>query len=333
MIEIKMLTKENMKENGLDDYCRTQIVKRQYRMMDDDYILVEEKWVMDWDRQKKCEIAKSLISDNYIAFGAFENDRIIGFVSVESKLRGERLVLDMIQVSQEYRGAGLGRKLFQIAKERAKVLGARQLYISACSAEETINFYKAMGGKIAENPIKEIAEEEPMDLQMVCDIVSNDFFVSGGEFSDLRSLTEGRTGGVNVDIKNINKLTEQFVWNDAVGLVTKSLGEASGSQKFYVNIDYVPPGAYSTQYHSHSQQEEFFLILSGTGTLRLNGEEILFQSWQGKTLPIPFIIPEKRYCLFWMLVQMRMRIPVITRTMTCICKNPMEQGGFSAGRI
>lgn len=65
MIEIKMLTKEN----GLDDYCRTQIVKRQYRMMDNEYILVEEKWVMDWDRQKKCEVAKSLISDNYIAFG------------------------------------------------------------------------------------------------------------------------------------------------------------------------------------------------------------------------------------------------------------------------
>lgn len=61
-----------------------------------------------------------------------------------------------------------------------------------------------------------------------------------------------------MDIKNMNKLSDQFNWSDAVGLVTKSLGEASGSEKFYVNIDYVPPGAYSTQYHSHSQQEELF---------------------------------------------------------------------------
>lgn len=76
-----------------------------------------------------------------------------------------------------------------------------------------------------------------------------------------------------MDIKNMNKLSDQFIWSDAVGLVTKSLGEASGSEKFYVNIDYVPPGAYSTQYHSHSQQEEFFLIPSGTGTLRLNEEK------------------------------------------------------------
>ena len=74
-------------------------------------------------------------------------------------------------------------------------------------------------------------------------------------------------------IKNIEKLSEQFIWNDEVGLVTKSLGESAGSQKLYVNIDYVPPGAFSTKYHSHSQQEEFFLVLSGKGILRLNGQE------------------------------------------------------------
>ncbi|GLB24096.1 mannose-6-phosphate isomerase [Lacrimispora xylanolytica] len=76
-----------------------------------------------------------------------------------------------------------------------------------------------------------------------------------------------------MEIKNVNQLSEQFIWQDKVGLMTKSLGEACGSRKIYVNIDYVPPGAYSTRYHSHSQQEEFFLILSGTGTLKLNGEE------------------------------------------------------------
>jgi len=78
-----------------------------------------------------------------------------------------------------------------------------------------------------------------------------------------------------VDIKNIEELSDKFIWSDTVGLVTKSLGESAGSEKLYVNIDYIPPKAYSTKYHSHSQQEEFFLILSGTGTLRLNDEEKL----------------------------------------------------------
>lgn len=76
-----------------------------------------------------------------------------------------------------------------------------------------------------------------------------------------------------MDINNIDNLAEEYLWEDSAGLKSKSLGEAAGSQKIYVNIDYVPPGAYSTKYHSHSQQEEFFLILSGMGALRLDGAE------------------------------------------------------------
>ncbi len=76
-----------------------------------------------------------------------------------------------------------------------------------------------------------------------------------------------------MEIKNAKQLPEEFIWQDTVGLITKSLGAAGGSQKIYVNIDYVPPKAYSTKYHSHSQQEEFFMILSGTGTLRLQDKK------------------------------------------------------------
>ena len=76
-----------------------------------------------------------------------------------------------------------------------------------------------------------------------------------------------------MEIKNIDQLSDEFICQDSVGLITKSLGAAGGSQKVYVNIDYVPPKAYSTKYHSHSQQEEFFIILSGTGTLRLQDKE------------------------------------------------------------
>ena len=74
-------------------------------------------------------------------------------------------------------------------------------------------------------------------------------------------------------IINVDNLPEEFIWQDTVGLITKSLGAAANSEKLYVNIDRIPPMAYSTKYHSHSQQEEFFLILEGHGTLRLNGEE------------------------------------------------------------
>lgn len=74
-------------------------------------------------------------------------------------------------------------------------------------------------------------------------------------------------------IFNINNLPNDCIWEDEIGLITKSLGGAAGSQKLYINIDIVPPKAYSTKYHSHSQQEEFFIVLGGTGTLRLHEEE------------------------------------------------------------
>ncbi|QRG66979.1 cupin domain-containing protein [Brevibacillus choshinensis] len=66
----------------------------------------------------------------------------------------------------------------------------------------------------------------------------------------------------------------EFVEADELGkMTTLFLGAAAGSEKLYVNIDKVQPGAKSVKYHSHSLQEEFFLILAGEGTLRLDGEE------------------------------------------------------------
>lgn len=55
---------------------------------------------------------------------------------------------------------------------------------------------------------------------------------------------------------------------------TKRLGAAAGSVRLYANIDYVKPGGKSVKYHSHSRQEEFFLILRGSGTLRLQGKRL-----------------------------------------------------------
>lgn len=72
---------------------------------------------------------------------------------------------------------------------------------------------------------------------------------------------------------SMDSVAESFIWKDAAGLITKELGKSVGSVKLYANMDVVPPRAFSTKYHSHSQQEEFFFILSGEGILRLDDEE------------------------------------------------------------
>ena len=71
-----------------------------------------------------------------------------------------------MQLSATCRGQGIGRKLFDIGKDEARKAGAQALYISACSSEETIAFYKAMGAELTDRPITEFAEAEPYDLQM-----------------------------------------------------------------------------------------------------------------------------------------------------------------------
>lgn len=77
-------------------------------------------------------------------------------------------------------------------------------------------------------------------------------------------------------IHNLKTLPSEFIDDPKFEskLRTKYLGAAAGSEKLYVNIDYVKPGGKSVKYHSHSHQEEFFAILKGSGLLRINEEEI-----------------------------------------------------------
>lgn len=170
MIEIRRITSENMNERSLDGFERTQEVARVFRRVEGEYKLVDAPFTMDWDLPRKREIARSLMNDDVIAYAAFDGQTLAGILAVESSLRGDRLVLDMISVSRPYRRLGLGKRLFQLALDEAKAMGARQLYLSAFSGEATISFYKAMGCAVADDPIPEIVRDEPMDVQMTVDI-------------------------------------------------------------------------------------------------------------------------------------------------------------------
>ena len=75
---------------------------------------------------------------------------------------------------------------------------------------------------------------------------------------------------------NLERVPSKFM-DDPRGksaMTTKYLGALAGSERLYVNVDYLKPGAKSAKYHSHTKQEEFFLVLKGTGTLRLAGKQL-----------------------------------------------------------
>jgi len=78
------------------------------------------------------------------------------------------------------------------------------------------------------------------------------------------------------NVSNIDNIPEEYMDDPAFlsKMKTILIGDAIGCEKIYVNMDYVKPGAASVKYHSHSKQEEFFLIVSGSGILRMDGEEL-----------------------------------------------------------
>ena len=154
----------------LDDFDRRQEVRRVCVIENGRLLCKEQTWTMDWSLEHKREVAAELQSDGYIAYAVWENEKVIGFVSVVKQLVGHRMVLDVIQVDRAFRGQGIGRRLFDLAAAEAKNAGATELYISACCSEETVNFYKAMGAKVTDHPIPEMAEAEPYDIQMTLEL-------------------------------------------------------------------------------------------------------------------------------------------------------------------
>lgn len=168
MITIELLSKENFGPDSLDNYQRKQEVNKVYRKQNGKYILADCIYTEDWDMEKRRSVAVSISGNDYITYLALDNDRVVGFIGLKKNVVNSCMILDMMQVSAEYRGQGIGRMLFDAGREEAGRAGAKALYISACSSEETIAFYRAMGAQLSDDPIKEIAEAEPYDLQMIC---------------------------------------------------------------------------------------------------------------------------------------------------------------------
>lgn len=54
--------------------------------------------------------------------------------------------------------------------------------------------------------------------------------------------------------------------------ITARMGTGTAARKLGCTVDVVPPGKRSCPYHLHHAQEEMFVVLEGSGTLRVAGE-------------------------------------------------------------
>lgn len=166
------LSKENFNANSLDDFIRHQEVKECWRKINNDYVLIQNKYVEDWDIEKCRKIALTVINgiaEEGFAYGAFLEDKVVGYIYLSKKFFGSNnqyIELQFFHVSEPFRRKGIGKELFRRACTTAKELGAEKLYISAHSSKESQEAYRRLGCTEAVEVNLQIAENEPYDIQM-----------------------------------------------------------------------------------------------------------------------------------------------------------------------
>ena len=114
------------------------------------------------------------IQDGGKAFGCFDDDTLVGYATIGSKVFGQKeryVLLDQLFVSSHYRNKGIGRRLVVLCAEQARLFGAEKIYVCAGSSEDTISFYKKLGSRAATEIDKELFEEDPNDIQLELAIV------------------------------------------------------------------------------------------------------------------------------------------------------------------
>ncbi|WP_276256875.1 cupin domain-containing protein [Halomontanus rarus] len=65
----------------------------------------------------------------------------------------------------------------------------------------------------------------------------------------------------------------------------KQLGEAAGGDRIGCSLYEIPPGKRSWPYHYHTANEEALFVLSGCGTLRIDGEATTLSEGEYVALP------------------------------------------------
>jgi predicted N-acetyltransferase YhbS len=101
----------------------------------------------------------------------FDDDILVAIAILDNKFIGkanDQLQLKFLHVSKAYRKTGLGKQLFELARNTARERGAKMMYISATPSENTINFYLRLGCEVTPHPDPELFALEPEDIHLVC---------------------------------------------------------------------------------------------------------------------------------------------------------------------
>jgi N-acetylglutamate synthase-like GNAT family acetyltransferase len=170
---VKELTINDLFPNLLLHFNRYQEVKRCLRKENEKWVLKDLSFIEQWDETQKEEIVAvdftDCLNSGGVILGVFDNNKLIAFSCLASDFFGsdnQYLQLMQLHTSYEYRNKGIGKILFKMCAEKAKNMGAKKLYISTHSSEESQLFYEKIGCTDAQEVSIKLAQLEPYDRQM-----------------------------------------------------------------------------------------------------------------------------------------------------------------------
>jgi len=175
MISGRTLTRDEIQEVWTID--RREVVNAVYYLENGALVLKREHYDMQgWptgEAEKYTPILEACYDQGGWFYGLFDNGQLIGIAVLGSEFIGtnkDQLQLKLLHLSRAYRNRGLGKQLFELAKDEARKRGAKQLYISATPSEHTVDFYLRLGCKLTLEPDSELFELEPEDIHLECEL-------------------------------------------------------------------------------------------------------------------------------------------------------------------
>ena len=157
------------------DIDRSEVIDNIYYFENGGLVLKPEHYdVRSWppgEAERYTPILQDCFDRGGWFYGLFEDDCLVAMVSLDTKFIGPRhdlLQLKQLHVSSGYRGRGLGRQLFELARAEARARGAHGLYISATPSEHTVDFYTSLGCTVSASPDPDLFALEPEDIHLEC---------------------------------------------------------------------------------------------------------------------------------------------------------------------
>ena len=171
-LRIKRIKENYLSKELFGCFNRHQEVTRVFRAKGGKWVIKDAVFTEEWGENEKEELVRCLantLQTRGIIYGAFDGNRLIGFFSIEGERFGSQnqyVELSSLHVDYDYRGRGIGRKLFDCALSCAGNLKAKKLYISSHSAVETQAFYRSMGCVEAAEFNPDSLAKEPCDCHL-----------------------------------------------------------------------------------------------------------------------------------------------------------------------